>query len=214
MITRWLSFLNDKKIILASGSLQRRVLLQDLGLKFEVKTSDFEENLEKTNPDNYVSQTCFKKLEKFVEDNIELLVDIIITADTIIEKDGKIYEKPKNKEECIEWFSIYSNNSVNCSTSTCIAIIGKDSNNLNSILKYSQFITKTVVHFGNLTQDIILDYLESGEPFNKAGGFGIQGLGRTLIKKIEGCYFNVIGLPAFDFTYYLIKLLEEVYGKK
>ena len=213
MITRWLSFLNEKKIILASGSLQRRVLLQDLGLKFEVKTSDFEENLEKSNPDDYVSQTCYKKLEKFLEDNKDLSLDMIITADTIIEKDGKIYEKPKNKEEIYEWFSIYSNNSVNCSTSTCIAIIKKDSNGINRIFKYTQFITKTVVHFGELSQEIIQDYINSGEPFNKAGGFGIQGLGRTLIKKVEGCYFNVIGLPAYDFAYYFVKLLEDCYGK-
>ena len=213
MITRWLGFINKKKIILASGSLQRKNLLQDLGLKFEVKTSEFEENLEKTNPDDYVNQTCLKKLEKFIKDNPHTEIDIVITADTIIEKNGKIYEKPQDNDQIFEWFLTYSNSSVNCSTSTCIAFIKKNSKNLNEIYKNVQFLTKTEVFFAELEKNTILDYIKTGEPYNKAGGFGIQGMGRTLIKKIDGCYCNVIGLPSYDFCYNFIKFLEEIYGK-
>ena len=212
MITRWLPFLNTKKIILASGSLQRKLILEDLGLQFQIKTSDFEENLEKTNSDEYVTNTCYKKLEKFIIDNKTLEIDIIIAADTIVEKNGKIYEKPRDKDEIMEWFSLFSNNYVICTTSVCIAIIKKD-NDKNEIFKFTQFLTKSIVYFGDLSKDIILDYIDSGEPFNKAGGFAIQGLARTLIKKIDGCYYNVMGFPAYDFAINLIKFLEEFKDK-
>jgi septum formation protein len=210
MYTRWINFVNQKKIVLASGSQQRIKILKDLGLEFESKTSDFPEDLEKTNAREYVEKTSFKKFFEFFKNNLSLDIDILITADTICENsDGTILEKPKDENDIYDWFRKYSNNKIVCYTSVVIGMIDK---NTKQILKYNQFTNKTDVYFDEITDEMIYDYIKSGEPFNRAGGFAIQGIGRCLIKKIDGCYYNVVGFPIQEFTKSFVKLLKEVYG--
>lgn len=217
MLLRWLNFLKDRKIILASGSKQRINLLKEMGLVFESKTSDFPENLEKTNPKDYVEKTSFKKFEEFLKHSKDLEIDILITADTIVEHEGKILEKPENKSDIYEWFEEYSKGMVICHTSVVIAIINNQNKSENldkkEILNSIQFTNSTEVYFDEITKEMVSDYIETGEPFNKAGGFAIQGLGRVFIKKINGCYYNVVGFPIQEFAVRFTKLLEETYGK-
>jgi septum formation protein len=207
MYTRWLPLLNKSKIILASGSAQRQKFLSELGFIFEINPSDFPENLEKTNPKDYVKQTSEKKFEYFIEKNKELSFDILITADTIIEHNGIILEKPQDEKDVNEWLQKYSNDKVVCYTSVVVGVIrdGK--------VKSRQFINQTDVYFDDLDSEIISDYIKTGQYIGKAGGFSIQGLAKTFIKKIDGCYDNVVGFPVNDFIKNLLILLKEVYGQ-
>jgi septum formation protein len=208
MYTRWLPLLNKSKIILASGSAQRKKILSDLGFTFEINPSDFPENLEKTTPKEYVKHTSEKKFEHFLEKNKNLSFDILITADTIIEHNGVILEKPECEKDVYEWFHKYSNDKVLCYTSVVIAIL-KDSKVFSR-----QFTTQTDVYFDYLDDDLISDYIKTEQYIGKAGGFSIQGLAKTFIKKIDGCYDNVVGFPVNEFIKNLISLLKEVYGEE
>jgi septum formation protein len=214
MYSRWLPMLNTKKIILASGSEQRIKCLKDLGIIFQSIPSDFPENLEKTNPKEYVEKTCSKKFEEFLFKFENLNYDILITGDTIVELNGVILEKPNNDEDARIWLKKYSNNNVLCHTSMVIGVIKRNENtNKNEVIKSIQFTTETIVYFDEITDEIVEDYIKTGEWLGKAGGFSIQASAKTFIRKIDGCYYNVVGFPIHDFTKNLIKLLTEVYGK-
>ena len=212
MINRWVPFLNNQKIILASGSPRRKELLCDLGIRFIVKTSDFPENLSKENisPSSYVEQTCMNKFNFFLENNKNITYDILITADSIVEYNNQIIEKPKNKEQCIEWFKMYSNNKVLAHTYMVIGII----DSMHNCVKMEKFLTTTNVVFDSLSDEAIEDYASTSEPYDKAGGFGIQGIAKSLIKGIEGDYYNVVGFPVNAFSNHLVKMISEYYGKE
>lgn len=215
MYTRWLPLINSKKVILASGSAQRIKLLDGLGIKFESIPSDFPENLDKCSPKDYVEKTCAKKFEEFLNKYSSpdtLKYDILITGDTIVVHDGVILEKPTDEKDINVWLMKYSNSLVVCYTSVVIGIIDSSSNK-NQIIKSTQFTAETVVYFDEITEGMISDYLKNGDYMGKAGGFSIQGNAQTLIKKIDGCYYNVVGFPVYDFTSHLIKLLKAVYGE-
>jgi septum formation protein len=212
MYTRWLPFINNKNVILASGSQQRKQLISELGINFTSKTSDFPENLEKTSPKEYVNNTCYKKFEQFLESNADIEIDILITADTIVVHNNIIIEKPNNEQDIYDWFSKYSKDKVTVYTSVVIGLITK-SENVNKVVNFYQFINETFIYFSEITKEMIEDYIETGEPFGRAGGFGIQGYGKTFIEKIEGCYYNVVGFPVHDFVKHLLRLLEETFGK-
>lgn len=209
MSLKYLEHLNSKKFILGSGSAQRKKILADLGIKFDVIISNFAEDLEKTHPTDYVSKTCLKKFEDIIQINQEKDIDILVTVDTIIVQNNKILEKPKDEEEILQWFRSYSNNTIFCYSSVVIGIIQKNSNNKNFTKDKIEFITESKVFFDEITDDNIKCYIDSGEPYNKAGGFGIQGLGSLLIKGIEGCYYNIVGFPINDFFKHLRILVER-----
>ena len=208
MYLRWIPFLNKKKIVLGSGSPQRQKILSDLNLNFEVQKSSFEENISKENisPSKYVELTCLGKFNNFIENKINC--DILITADSIIEFNNEIYEKPKNKDELKKWFELFSNEKILAHTFMIIGIFDK-----NILIKQEKFLTSSFVNFMEMNDEIINDYVETQEPYNKAGGFGVQGLAKCLIKGIEGDFYNVVGFPVCNFTNKLVKLCEEIYGK-
>lgn len=209
MYTRWIPFLNKKKVILASGSPRRREILSDLGISFQVKTSDYPEDLSKEyiSPQEYVKQTCENKFEYFISHNKELQYDILITADSIAEFNGKILEKPKDDNEVREWFKHFSDNKVTCHTYMVIGLIegGK-------LIKKKEFISTTYVCFDSLNEEMIEDYINTGEPFDKAGGFGIQAKANSFIKGIEGDFYTVVGFAVNMFTKNITMLLTEQYG--
>ena len=212
MYTRWLPFLKEKNIILGSGSPRRRELLSELGIDFKVVKSEFPENLKKegVEPKKYVEETCLGKFNYFLSHQNVENCDILITADSIVEFNNKILEKPKSKEECKAWFMDYSGNKVIAYTYMVIGIIDK---NKKCIAKRN-FLTTTYVNFDELTEECIDDYVNTDEPYDKAGGFGIQAHAKSLITGIEGDFYNVVGFPVNAFTKNLTSLLEEVYGKK
>lgn len=184
--------------ILASASPRRQELLTKIVDNFDVIVSNFDEDSVKFNGD--------------VEDYVKTLVEgkgkdvasqakkdsIIIAADTVVVIDGKILGKPKNADDAYNMLKLLSNKIHRVYSG--IAVI----NTTNNIMKSEAVFTE--VKFSELTHEEIINYINSKEPLDKAGAYGIQGLGALFVEKINGCYYNVVGLPLNR----LNKIIKEV----
>jgi septum formation protein len=172
-----------KKLILASGSPRRKQLLEQAQLQFSISTSTVDETITETlSPSEVVEQLAYKKAhDVFMQHNDS----IIIGADTIVSINGTILGKPINEEDAFQMLKQLSGKHHDVYTG--VALISKE--------KTVVFHERTVVTFWELTPKEMKDYITSGEPFDKAGSYGIQGLGALFVKKISGDYFNVVGLP-------------------
>ena len=214
MYTRWLNFLNSKKIILASNSFYRQQVLKDLKINFSVLPSGFSEDLQKTNPNDYVMKTVYGKYDYFLKQYPKIDADILIFGDTIVDLDGVILEKPKDEDEMIKFLKSFSNNSVKVITSIIVTILSKDNNGNVSSKHLKQDISTTNVYFQELTDDIIQDFIfDNPDMYSASGGFDNQGRAKTLVKKIDGCFYNGDGFPVQLFVQMLVDLLEKEYGK-
>jgi len=188
----------DLQIYLASKSPRRRKLLKQLNINFKSFSVDVNENIGKTEkPAHIVKRLANKKLLKAKE---KVKNGIIITADTIVVLDGKVIGKPantKNAKSILKKLSgrvhkVYTGYSVWNSEKNII------------ITDYE----KTIVEFRNLFDREIDDYIYGGSPMDKAGAYGIQDdIGAVFIKKINGCYYNVVGLPLTKIYQALIKIV-------
>lgn len=173
------------KLILASGSPRRRELLERYGLELKVVNSDI---VEKFNNDETPEQISMAlAFSKAISVSKAFNNDIVIGADTIVVYNNNILGKPKNDEDAFRILTLLSGNVHDVITG--IAIIKADTN--QKIIDYE----RTRVKFNNLTPERINNYIISKESFDKAGAYGIQGLGAILVEKIDGCYSNVVGLP-------------------
>jgi len=122
---------------------------------------------------------------------------LVIGADTIVELDNVIYEKPKDKQDAYEMLKKLSNRTHFVSTG--VTLIKKSINQSNEF-QFHYFSETSSVNMSELSEETINAYVESGEPLDKAGSYGIQGLGSTLVKSINGDFFNVEGFPAHRFA--------------
>ncbi len=173
------------KIILASQSPRRVVLLKQIGLEFEQIPSEIdEEKVPKTRPVSYV-----KKLAGLKAEAVAKRVDegIIIGADTIVCIDGKIFGKPRDAKDAIEMLRILDGRVHKVISGICVI----DTYSNTTVTK----AVTTRVKFRKLDDRLIRWYIGTGEPLDKAGGYGIQGKGAALIEWIRGDYSNVVGLP-------------------
>ncbi|MFR1787523.1 Maf-like protein [Clostridium sp.] len=175
------------KFILASASEHRKDLLSRIVSNFEVKISNFdEEKVEvSTNIENYV-----KTLAEGKAKDVALNCDndsIIIGADTIVVIGDNILGKPKDKNHAFEMLKLLSNNVHRVYSG--VAVINNQKNIMKSECLYTE------VYFSEISDDEIWRYIESGECLDKAGAYGIQGYGGVFAEKINGCYYNVVGLP-------------------
>jgi septum formation protein len=179
---------NDLKkyqFILASKSPRRQFLLKDLGLEFEVHTKDVDESF----PDNLQAQEiplylCEKKAAAFDQDLNDST--IVITADTIVWVDGQVLNKPENFDDAVRMLQLLSGKMHEVYTGVC----------LKSKHKTKTFYSVTKVYFKSLSADEIEYYIKNFDPYDKAGAYGAQEwIGYIAVEKIEGSYFNVMGLP-------------------
>lgn len=173
-----------KQIILASQSPRRKELLGLLDLDFKVEVREVEEIF----PNSLDSSEVAEYLAKLKAMAFTNLSDeqLIITADTVVILDQQILGKPKDKTEAIQMLRSLSNRSHNVTTGVCI----------KSSDKTISFSNTTKVYFKELTTSEIEYYIENYKPYDKAGSYGIQEwIGAIGITKIEGSYFNVVGLP-------------------
>ena len=175
------------KFILASASERRKDLLSRIVSNFEVKISNFdEEKVEvSTNIENYV-----KTLAEGKAKDVALNCDndsIIIGADTIVVIGNNILGKPKDKNHAFEMLKLLSNNVHRVYSG--VAVINNQKNIMKSECLYTE------AYFSEISDDEIWRYIESGECLDKAGAYGIQGYGGVFAEKINGCYYNVVGLP-------------------
>lgn len=178
------------KFILASQSPRRRELLETIGLDFEVVVSDADENA--VSKDNvpvgvYVQELALMKAAATAKKVLKDKNALIISADTIVTLDGEVLGKPKDGEDAFKMLSALSGRAHEVYTGYCVMRIKDGYTVCNNV--------KTVVYFKDISEDKIKSYIKTGEPMDKAGAYGIQGLGGILIEKIDGDYANVVGLP-------------------
>lgn len=176
------------QIVLASQSPRRSELLKQLGLNFVIKTSDVDEsNSMGLKASELVKYLAFEKAKVIAEDSSLNRETIVIGADTVVVKEGAILGKPRDREDAFNMLKSLSGSWHEVMTG--VAVI-----DINSF-RYDKIIETTRVKMKELNDETINAYIDSGEPLDKAGAYGIQGLGAVLIDRIEGCYFNVVGLP-------------------
>lgn len=188
-----LESLKSTRVILASGSPRRSEILTRLGIEFTIKVSEFEENLSKdVPPKDYVLQTAREKISSVYSRNSESNT-LIIAADTIVVLDSKILEKPSSKTNALEM--LIALNGKSHSVFTALVLYHKK----DGILRKEEIVEETIVEFGNNSLELLDSYVNTLEPMDKAGGYGYQGLGAFLVKRIDGDYYNVVGFPAFAF---------------
>ena len=174
-----------KRIILASASPRRKELLEIIGLKFEVEPSDSAEEMRSgLSPDKLARAISLQKARAVASRHKNA---VVIAADTFIVFRGKIMGKPGTEAEARKMLMKLRGKPH--SVITGFTVLDVDS---GKVLTKS---VETVVHIKNLTSEEIYAYVKSGEPLDKAGAYAIQGLGSVIVERIEGDYFNVIGLP-------------------
>lgn len=177
--------LKDKQIILASKSPRRKELLAGLDIEFETRIKEVDESYSDDIPAIEVAEFLANKKAKAFKSDLKEN-EIIITSDTVVICNGEILEKPKSKIQAFDMLSKLSGKSHKVITGVC----------LMSVDKIELFSETTKVWFKELTCDEMNYYIKKYEPFDKAGSYGIQEwIGYIGIDKIEGTYFNVMGLP-------------------
>jgi len=177
------------KLILASSSPRRAEILRNAGIQFEIQTTDLDESrLADEIPGDYVRRLALAKAltaaSKYRDPVDEAL---ILGADTVVVVDADVLGKPASKDDARSMLRRLSGRVHEVHTGLALLrSTGADQRVVEEI---------TQVHFAPLTEQEIEEYIATGEPFDKAGAYAIQGLGGRYVTRIEGCYFNVMGLP-------------------
>lgn len=185
------------KLILASGSPRRRDMLTEYGYKFEVIAPSVDEtmNLEKTPYEN-VKEVSLKKAMAVYNLHSDCAT---LACDTIVTLDGKIYGKPHSHKEAYDMIKTFSGKTHEVVSGVALVCDGVTYN----------FYTVSEVTFKSLTEDEINSYIDTDEPYDKAGSYAIQGIGSRLVKEYKGSLNNIIGLPIEDLKEYLDKVLGD-----
>lgn len=187
------------RIILASNSPRRREILSQLGVQYDVIPSDYEEKTADIEPHELVMLFAENKA-KSVVNNIKGKA-LVIGADTIVYKD-EIMGKPKTKDDAARMLRKLSGSTH--SVITGISVIRTPAMSITTDYE------ETYVKFKDISEKEIDAYVNSGEVWDKAGAYAIQGLGSLLVQRIEGCYFNVVGLPIYKLSTMLKKFGYEI----
>ena len=174
------------KLILASASVRRAEILRDAGFSFTVMSSAIDET-------PYTGESAQVLVERLAVAKAELVAAratrpaIVIGADTEVTLEGHIFGKPRSSDDARHMLERLSGRTHAVLTGVALIRL-PDARRLT-------FVESTLVHFAMLSAEEITRYLATGEPHDKAGGYGIQGRAGRYIPRIEGCYFNVVGLP-------------------
>ncbi|MGB0915713.1 MAG: Maf family nucleotide pyrophosphatase [Crocinitomicaceae bacterium] len=180
--------MDNIKIILASKSPRRQELIKELGFPFEIRTKEVDEiypsELSPYDVAEYLAKLKSEPIVSSLSDG-----DVLLTSDTVVLNNGHILGKPLNRNEAVEMIKSLSGGSHEVITGV----------QLKSVRKTISFSSVTQVYFSELTDDEINFYVDKYKPFDKAGSYGIQEwIGYIGVSKIEGCYYNVMGLPIHD----------------
>lgn len=190
------------KIILASKSPRRKELLTLMGLDYDVIVSDVDESFEKgLSLEEQSKRLAYIKAKVVFERTKGNR--IIIGSDTMVIKNGNLYGKPKDKNDAINMLNNLKNTFHEVITSLCV-LVEKNGG-------YKEYLTYDTakVYFKNMTEKEIYRWIESGNPYDKAGGYAIQSAFGVFVDKIEGNYFTVVGLPIHK-LYDILKEIKDV----
>ena len=186
-------------IVLASASPRRKELLSFITTDFKIVPADIDETVENNVPlEKRPEYLAVKKALHISKNGYEK--DIVIGCDTGVFIDGKMLGKPKNREDAENMLKLLSGRQHKVITGCCTV--------KNGVAK--SFSNVTLVEFFELSDSEIEEYIATGEPFDKAGAYGIQGKGSLLVKKIDGDYFNVVGLPVSELNRILSQCIKEL----
>lgn len=189
------------KLLLASKSPRRRQLLSELGFPVEFVTLDTDEHLSSPLPTAEVAEYLARR--KAAAYPAERLHDdeVLVTADTVVVHDGNVLGKPADRNEAVAMLHNLSGDKHTVYTGVCLR--SKD--------KETSFTESTDVYFRNLSDSDIDYYVDTYKPYDKAGSYGIQEwIGMIGISRIEGCYYNVMGLPVAR----LYERLSNIFGSR
>lgn len=176
-------------MILASGSPRRSELLTSIGVKYRVVVPNIEEILNTSlSIPNQVMDLAVQKADAINVEN-----ELVLAADTIVVIEDEILGKPIDNADAVRMLKLLSNKTHTVLTGVCL----KEGSN------YDVFYDETIIKFKKLNEKTIIEYVETGEPLDKAGSYGIQGLGGNFVESFIGDYNNIVGLP-------LIKLKEHL----
>lgn len=173
------------RVILASKSPRRKEILDMLGVDFEIMTSDKDEVRNTDKPEELVCDIAKQKGRAILPLIDDLRDTLIIACDTLVFAEGEILGKPKDEEDARRMLHLLSNNTHQVISGLYLQYEGK------SVSAYES----TEVTFDSMTDDEIEKYIESKDPFDKAGAYAVQGRTAAYIKGLKGDYFNVVGLP-------------------
>ncbi|MGZ4054357.1 MAG: Maf-like protein [Bacteroidia bacterium] len=187
--------LKKYQLILASKSPRRQYLLKELGLNFEVRTKEVDESFPPTLKAQQIPlYLCEKKAHAFDEELSDNT--IVITADTIVWVENQVLNKPENYDDAVRMLKLLSGKMHEVYTGVC----------LKSKHKTRSFYALTKVYFKTLSPEEIEFYIKNYNPYDKAGAYGAQEwIGYIAVEKIEGSYFNVMGLPVRELYEELLK---------
>lgn len=178
-------------IILASSSPRRKEILSLVGIDFKVCSSNNDEIITKSKPDEIVSELSYMKAMDICENTTEDA--LIIGADTMVAIDGQVLGKPKDREDAFHMLELLQGKKHQVYTGVTV-ILKEDSSEINKY-KVKTFVEVSEVLVNPMSTEEINEYIDSGEPFDKAGAYGIQGRFALYIKGIVGDYYNIMGFP-------------------
>lgn len=194
------------KIILASASPRRSEILSGMGVDFKVLAADTDESCNFPDPEEYAmelakrkGQAAYAEIKRRMKNGEDDSDAVIISADTVVFANGEILGKPKDADDAYRMLELISGSEHEVITGIGVTVGGV------TTVAYAA----TLVSVERIPKDEILKYIATGDPFDKAGAYGIQGQFSKWVKGINGCYFNVVGLP----TNALNKLFYEVTGE-
>jgi len=187
-----------KKIYLASQSPRRRQILTQLGLDFDIvlPDKDVDEKLSDIGIDEALKELALRKARAVMD---KVTDGCIVAADTVVVLSDRIFGKPHTREKAFEMLSTLSGKVHQVKTGVCV--LDKKSG------RYLLECESTDVHFLPLDENTIWEYVNTDEPNDKAGAYGYQEKGARLVSRIEGCYYNVVGLPAAK----TLMMIKELY---
>lgn len=179
----------NKPLVLASGSPRRKELLEQVGLTFSIDVADVDENLEEDRPASLVEQLSRKKALAVLQRHPEA---IVLGADTVVAYEDEILGKPEDGADALNMLSMLAGRVHHVYTGVTICSMEEGQPVMDT------FHVCTKVSMYDTPRDLLEAYIRTGEPMDKAGAYGIQGMGAVLVKEIEGDYNNVVGLPVSE----------------
>ncbi|KAL6038755.1 hypothetical protein STEG23_008248 [Scotinomys teguina] len=216
-----LSRLHGRRVVLASASPRRRDILGYTGLRFEVVPPEFPETLDKAAfrvPQDYAVETARRKalsVGRALRGDPRA-PDVVIGADTIVVVDGLILEKPRDAEDAFRMLRRLSGRQHSVFTGVAVLLFSESRGHpagsapsCASEPEVRTFWEETRVTFSEVTDELLWDYVDSGEPMDKAGGYGIQARGGMLVERLEGDFLNVVGFPLNRLCRELAALLSD-----
>ena len=192
-----------RKLILASASPRRKEILEAAGFVFDVAPTEVEESQQPgETPADLVCRLAAAKAEAALVAAAQPCWAPVLAADTVVDIDGHILGKPASLEEATAMLRMLSGREHQVLTGVCLLCQTE-----SGTVRRDVCLATTTVRFATLTEKEIQQYVCTGEPLDKAGAYGIQGQASKFVERIEGCYFNVVGLP-IALVYGMLKELE------